>query len=92
MYLKIRRNWGARWNEIPEKTFECDRFDKEPYDPTHSKAEHAESFFPCADGEVEPLYTIYTYKDKKFMNMLIVGFATIFVMGDDGKTIDTIYT
>ena len=91
MYLKIRRNYGDRWNEVPEKTFECDRFDRDPYHPDHGKVEAAESFYCDADGEVKPIYTLTLFKGKKFMCLLIIGHATIFVMGDDGKTIDTIY-
>lgn len=92
MYLKIRRNYGERWSEIPEIFVECDRFDRRAYDKMDRNAEHAESMFPDEDGEVHPLYTIHTYKNRKFSDMLLIGHATIFVMGDDGKTIDTIYT
>lgn len=92
MFLKIRRNYGDRWSEVPEKTFECDRFDKDPYDPAHNDAEHAESMFPDVEGKVHPLYTLYLFKDGKFTEMLILGHVTIFVMSNEGKTIDTIYT
>jgi len=91
MYLKIRRNWGAGWSEVPEITVECDRYDRSPYDPEHAKAESAESMFCDIDGDAKPLYTIMTFKNKKFVDMFLVGHATIFVMSNEGKTIDTIY-
>ena len=92
MFLKIRRNYGDKWSEVPERTFECDRFDKDPYDPQHSEAEAAESMFPDAEGKVHPLYTLVLYKNGKFAGILILGHATVFVMSNEGKTIDTIYT
>ena len=92
MYLKIRRNYGERWSEIPEILVECDRFDRRATVPDDSKAECAESMFPDEDGEIHPLYTITTYKNRKFSEMFLLGHATVFVMSPEGKTIDTIYT
>lgn len=92
MILKVRRNYGEEWNEVPERTFECDRFDKDPYDPGHSKLDSAESMFCDKDGEVHPTITITTFIKRKFAEMLLLGHATVFVMNNEGKTIDTIFT
>lgn len=91
MILKIRRNHGQAWNEIPEKVVECDEFDKAPYDPEHSKAEAAESIFCDEHGEVDPVYTLTTFRNRKFAGMYILSHATVFVMNNEGKTVDTIY-
>ena len=99
MYLKIRQSYrepkGDRsqfHNEVPEKMIECDRYDKRPYDPIDSEAESAESFYCDANGKVDPTITIITYKNRKFADMFLVGHATIFVMNNEGKTIEIIYT
>ena len=92
MILKIRRNYGDDWSEVPEKTIECDEFDKSPYDESHNKAEAAESMFCDEAGEVHPVYTITTFRNRKFAGLYILGHATVFVMNNEGKTVDTIYT
>lgn len=93
MILKIRRNYGDGWAEIPEVTVECDRYDRRAYDPViDSKLSTAESVFCDRDGQVNPLYTIHTFKNGKFTNLFLIGHATVFVMNNEGKTTDTIYT
>ena len=93
MILRIRRNYGDRWVEIPEVTVECDRYDRRAYDPVvDSKLKAAESVFCDGDGGVDPRYTIHTFKNGKFTNLFLVGNATIFVMNNEGKTTDTIKT
>ena len=91
MILKIRRNYGGKWVEVPEVTVECDRYDRRAYDPVvDSKLIAAESVFCDEDGQIEPRYTIHTFKNGKFANLFLVGHATVFVMNNEGKTIDTI--
>ena len=92
MILKIRRNYGDEWNEAPEVVVECDRFDKDRYDLGHSKLESAESMFCDEKGEVAPTIIIHTFKKGKFANLFLLGHATVFVMNNEGKTVDTIYT
>lgn len=92
MILKIRRNYGAGWSEVPEVTVECDRYDRRAYDPSDSKLGTAESMFCDEDGEVHPVYTIVTFKKGKFADLFLLGHATVFVMNNEGKTTDTIYT
>ena len=45
MILKIRRNYGELWNEVPELVVECDRYNKRAYNEADGKAESAESMF-----------------------------------------------
>ena len=92
MILKIRRNYGPLWNEVPEKVIECDEFDKDPYDPGHSDLDSAQSLFCDEAGEVKPTITLTTFRNKKFAGMFLLGHATVFVMNNEGKTVDTIYT
>lgn len=92
LILKIRRNYGSEWNEVPEKVIECNEFDKAPYDPGHSRLDSAESMFCDEDGEVHPTITITTFRNRKFAGMYLLGHATVFVMNNEGKTIDTICT
>lgn len=92
MIIKIRRNYGKLWNEVPEKVVECDEFDKRAYDETDSKNESAESMFCDEKGEVHPTITLTTFKNRKFAGKYILGHATVFVMNNEGKTVDTIYT
>jgi hypothetical protein len=92
MILKIRRNYGNNWSEVPEKIIECDEFDRREYDESDNKAEAAELMFCDEAGEVHPVYTIVTYRNRKFAGMYILGHATVFVMNNEGKTVDTIYT
>ena len=90
MILKIRRNYGGKWVEIPEVVVECDRYDRRAYDPGDSKFEAAESMFCDENGEINPRYTIHTFKNGKFTHLFLVGHATVFVMNNEGKTTDTI--
>ena len=92
MILKIRRNYGKEWTEVPEVTVECDRFDRRAFVPDDNKIGVAQSMFCDDDGEVNPLYTIRTYINRKFSELFLLGHATVFVMIIDGKTIATIYT
>ena len=92
MILKIRRNYGKEWETIPEVTVECDRYDRRAYVPDDNQIGAAQSMFCDEDGEVNPLYTIRTYKNRKFAELFLLGHATVFVMNNEGKTIDTIYT
>ena len=92
MILKIRRNYGKLWNEVPEVVVECDRYDRRAYVPDDSKIGAAQSIFCDEDGEVDPQHTIRTYKNRKFAELFLLGHATVFVMNNEGKTIDTIYT
>jgi len=93
MILKIRRNWGSEsWNEVPEKVVECDEYDKRAYHETDSKAESAESMFGDENGKVKPTITLTTFRNRKFAGLYLLGHAAVFVMNNDGKTVDTIYT
>ena len=92
MILKIRRNYGERRTEIPEVIVECDRYDRRAYDPEDSTAEAAESMFCNQKGEVYPTVTLTTFKKGKFADMFILGYATVFVMNNEGKTVEIVYT
>ena len=94
MLLKIRRNrnYGELHSEIPEVVAECDRYDKRAYDTADGTAEAAESMFCDEKGEVNPTITLHTFKRRKLADMFILGHATVFVMNDDGKTVEIIYT
>lgn len=92
MILKIRRNYGKKWNEVPEKVVECDEYDKRAYHEIDSKIEAAELLFCDKDGEVNPTITLTTFKNRKFAGKYLIGHATVFVMNNEGKTVDTIYT
>ncbi len=90
MILKVRRNWRETGERETENVLECDRYDIRPYHPGDSDAESAESVFCDSDGEVNPTLTLITFKKEKFASMLLLGNATVFVMNNEGKTIDTI--
>ena len=92
MILKIRRNYGDLWAEVPEVVVECDRYDRRAYVPNDDKIGAAQSMFCAEDGTVNPLYTIRTYINRKFSELFLLGNATVFVMNNEGKTVDTIYT
>ena len=92
MILKIRRNYGKWRAEIPERVTECDEYERRAYDPEDNTALHAESMFCNEKGEAFPTVTLITYRNKKFANMFLLGHATVFVMNNEGKTVDTIYT
>lgn len=92
MILKIRRNYGELWNEVPELVVECDRYNKRAYNEADGKAESAESMFCDEKGEVNPAITLITFRKGKFADMFLLGYATVFVMNNEGKTVDTIYT
>ena len=90
MILKIRRNYGKLRAEVPERVVECDEYERRAYDPEDSTALRAESMFCDQKGEVYPTVTLITYKNEKFANMFLLGYATVFVMNNEGKTVDTI--
>ena len=90
--MKIRRNWGERRAEVPEIVVECDRYDRRAYDPEDSTAATAESMYCDQKGSVYPTVTLHTFKKGKFADMFILGYATVFVMNDEGKTVEIIYT
>ena len=92
MILKVKRNWREIGEEATEVVLECDRYDTRPYRPGDSEAEAAESIFCDSDGEVNPTLTLITFKKEKFSSMLLLGNATVFVMNNEGKTIDTIHS
>ena len=92
MILKIRRNYGELRAEVPEVIVECDRYDKRAYSIVDGKAPAAESMFCDDKGEVNPTITLHTFNKGKFADMFVLGHATVFVMNDDGKTIEIIYT
>ena len=43
-------------------------------------------------GEVYPTVTLTTFKKGKFADMFILGYATVFVMNNEGKTVEIVYT
>ena len=90
MILKIRRSYGESYAGIPEKVVECDEYDRRAYSEIDSKAENAESIFCDEKGEVKPTTTLTIFRKKKFAGMYILGHAYVFVMNNEGKTIDTI--
>ena len=92
MIIKIRRNYGKLYNEVPEKVIECDEYDKRAYNEFDSKAEAAESLFCDEKGLVNPTITLTTFRKRKFAGKYLLGYATVFVMNNEGKTVDTIYT
>lgn len=92
MLLKIKRNWREEGEYATEIVLECERYDIRPYDVVDKTANAAESLFCGAKGEVDSTLTLFTFKQGKLVNMLLLGFATIFVMNNEGKTIDIIYT
>lgn len=91
MILKIQSNHREPHSEKPEVIVECDRYDKRTYNSHDNKAE-AESMFCGENGEVDPTVTLTTFKKGKFANLFILGYATVFVMNDEGKTVEVIYT
>ena len=98
MILKIKQNWHSRGRVhgegeiVPQKVLECDRYDMRAYNEVDSKAEAAEAMFCDEDGQVNLTLTLITFKKGKFADMLLLGNATVFVMNNEGKTVDTIYT
>ena len=92
MILKIRRNWGKAREERPERVTECDDYERRAYDPEDNTAAVAESMYCDQEGKAYPTVTLITYKNKKFDKMFLLGYATVFVMNNEGKTVDTIRT
>ena len=92
MILKVQQNWHSDGELAPQKVLECDRYDVRTYDPVDSDAGAAESMFCDEDGQVDLTLTFITFKNGKFADMLLLGNATVFVMNDEGKTVEIIYT
>ena len=92
MILKIRRNYPDSNYPTPEVVVECERYDTRAFDPQDNDTESAESMFCDKDGEVNPTLTLITFVKRKFASLFILGHATVFVMNNDGKTVDTLYT
>jgi hypothetical protein len=92
MILKIRRNYGDYWNEVPEQVVECDEYEKRAYHEADLDVDNAVSIYCDEAGKVKPTITLTMYRNRKFANMFLLGNATVFVMNNEGKTIDTIYT
>lgn len=91
MNLKMVRNWGDGMNPAQEVMVECDRYDRRGADKTDSQLANVESMFCDDDGEVEPTVFLTVLRDGKPPKFFVLGYATVYVMNDKGKTIDTIH-
>ena len=92
MILKIVRNYPYNKYPTPEVVVECERYDTRAFDPQDNDTESAENMFCDKKGEVDPTHTLITFRKKKFASLFVLGNATVFVMNNEGKTIDIIYT
>ena len=92
MILKIQRNYREEVGEPPIIVLECQRYEIRDFDPVDKTRQLAESMFCDEDGEVNPTITLMALNDKKAPQMFLLGHATVFVMNNEGKTVDTICT
>lgn len=96
MILKVVRDWGNDKNPAQEVVIECDRYNRRGADETDSKMSNVESMFGDLTGEVNPSVFLTLMKGDKNHNTrviayLLIGHATVFVMNNEGKTVDTIH-
>lgn len=96
MILKVVRDLGDGKNPAQEVVIECDRYNRRGADETDSKMSNVESMFGDLAGEVNPTVFLTLMKGDRNYNMrviayLLLGHATVFVMNNDGKTVDTIH-
>ena len=91
MILKIVRNWGSGKNPAQEVVVECDRYDRRGADATDSQVSNMESMFGDEDGKVEPTCVLTAIRHGRPPEFFLLGHANVYIMNNEGKTIDTIF-
>ncbi len=86
------RNWGSEDNPPPEVVIECQRYEARGSHLTDAQIEVVESMFCDEKGEAHPSTVIMALNAGHEPMMFLLGHATVFVMNNEGKTVDTIYT
>lgn len=92
MILKMVRNWGDGMNPAQEVVVECDRYNRRGAHETDANMENMESMFGDGDGEVNPTCVLTAIRDGRPPRFFLLGYTNVYVMNNEGKTIDTIYT
>ena len=92
MILKMVRNYRSKDDSPPEMVVECDRY----IVSSSIKASDLEGdviyFWDDGAGNRKPTICISAFQEGRDPKRLMLSNAEVFVMNNDGKTVDRIYT
>ena len=91
MILKIRQFESTKEDPAPEHVVECDRYTIQQFDEALGVGVNARYFWKSGDPDQKISRELILFSEDRVSQQIFLMNAVVYVMNNEGKTIDTIY-